>query len=139
MQPSFSIDSKRADGLGLDMGSREGSGVRSANVTPTLGYATVMPSTAEVKRPSRRGGKRSSTNVPVADEFEEEESEGYGDDDRSKRGERYADMEMAEEAGGAGDDLDSKVYCTCRQVSYGEMIGCDDDDCEIEWVSVHLF
>jgi hypothetical protein len=27
------------------------------------------------------------------------------------------------------------VYCTCRNVSYGEMIGCDDDDCEIEWVS----
>ncbi|KIR30116.1 hypothetical protein I307_00193 [Cryptococcus deuterogattii 99/473] len=136
MQPSFSVDSKRADGLGLDMGSREGSGVRSANVTPTLGYATVMPSTAEVKRPSRRGGKRSSTNVPAADEFEEEESEGYGDDDRSKRGERYADVEMAEEAGGAGDDLDSKVYCTCRQVSYGEMIGCDDDDCEIEWYHI---
>jgi hypothetical protein len=32
-------------------------------------------------------------------------------------------------------EVDSKVYCTCRQVSYGEMIGCDDDECEIEWVS----
>lgn len=112
--------------------------MRSANVTPTLGYATVMPPMVEVKRPSRRGGKRSSTNVPAAEEFEEEESEGYGDDDRSKRGERYAEVEIGEETGGTGDDLDSKVYCTCRQVSYGEMIGCDDDDCEIEWVSPYL-
>ncbi|WWC58261.1 uncharacterized protein I303_100799 [Kwoniella dejecticola CBS 10117] len=31
------------------------------------------------------------------------------------------------------EEVDSKVYCTCRQVGYGEMIGCDDDDCEIEW------
>ena len=38
------------------------------------------------------------------------------------------------EAIGIDGDVDSTVYCTCRQVSYGEMIGCDNDDCEIEWV-----
>lgn len=27
-------------------------------------------------------------------------------------------------------------YCVCRQVSYGEMIGCDRDDCPIEWYHV---
>ena len=40
--------------------------------------------------------------------------------------------------GGAEPDVDSKAYCTCRQVSYGEMIGCDDDDCPIEWVSARF-
>lgn len=25
------------------------------------------------------------------------------------------------------------VYCTCRQVSYGEMIACDGENCAIEW------
>jgi len=24
-------------------------------------------------------------------------------------------------------------YCYCNQVSYGEMIGCDNDDCPLEW------
>ena len=25
------------------------------------------------------------------------------------------------------------VYCICNQVSFGEMIGCDNSDCEVEW------
>ena len=24
-------------------------------------------------------------------------------------------------------------YCYCNQVSYGEMVGCDADDCSREW------
>ncbi|XP_065163889.1 inhibitor of growth protein 5 isoform X2 [Atheta coriaria] len=38
-----------------------------------------------------------------------------------------------------GDVLDMPVdpneptYCLCHQVSYGEMIGCDNSDCPIEW------
>lgn len=26
------------------------------------------------------------------------------------------------------------VYCTCKRVSFGEMIGCDGDTCPTEWV-----
>ncbi|XP_024081050.1 inhibitor of growth protein 5 isoform X2 [Cimex lectularius] len=39
----------------------------------------------------------------------------------------------------SGDVLDMPVdpneptYCLCHQVSYGEMIGCDNPDCPIEW------
>ena len=29
---------------------------------------------------------------------------------------------------------EEKRYCFCNQFSFGEMIGCDDDDCEREWV-----
>ncbi|PWN93783.1 hypothetical protein FA10DRAFT_264383 [Acaromyces ingoldii] len=37
-------------------------------------------------------------------------------------------------AGGAGaDDSDERRYCFCNNVSYGDMIGCDDEDCEREW------
>ncbi|RKP23505.1 hypothetical protein SYNPS1DRAFT_1687, partial [Syncephalis pseudoplumigaleata] len=25
------------------------------------------------------------------------------------------------------------LYCMCRQVSYGDMVACDNDDCEFEW------
>lgn len=28
---------------------------------------------------------------------------------------------------------DETLYCFCRQVSYGDMIGCDNDDCKFEW------
>jgi hypothetical protein len=25
------------------------------------------------------------------------------------------------------------IYCLCQQVAFGEMVSCDNDDCEIEW------
>jgi hypothetical protein len=42
--------------------------------------------------------------------------------------------------GGGGTDGetiedDQKPYCICGQPSYGQMIGCDDSECEYEWVS----
>ncbi|KAF7689589.1 inhibitor of growth protein 1-like [Silurus meridionalis] len=30
-------------------------------------------------------------------------------------------------------DPNEPTYCLCEQVSYGEMIGCDNDECPIEW------
>ena len=30
-------------------------------------------------------------------------------------------------------DPNEPTYCLCQQVSYGEMIGCDNNDCTIEW------
>ena len=30
-------------------------------------------------------------------------------------------------------DPNEPTYCTCHQVSYGEMIGCDNPECPIEW------
>ncbi|KAF8640679.1 hypothetical protein AX17_000335 [Amanita inopinata Kibby_2008] len=32
------------------------------------------------------------------------------------------------------DDVEDERYCYCGGVSYGEMIACDDDTCECEWV-----
>jgi inhibitor of growth protein 4 len=30
-------------------------------------------------------------------------------------------------------DPSEPVYCICRQVAYGDMVQCDDEECEIEW------
>lgn len=32
-----------------------------------------------------------------------------------------------------GEDADNNLYCFCQRVSFGEMIGCDNDDCKYEW------
>ncbi len=32
------------------------------------------------------------------------------------------------------DEVEDERYCFCGGVSYGEMIACDDDNCEREWV-----
>lgn len=31
------------------------------------------------------------------------------------------------------DDADNNLYCFCQRVSFGEMIGCDNEDCKHEW------
>lgn len=36
-------------------------------------------------------------------------------------------------SGAAGEDADNNLYCFCQRVSFGEMIGCDNDDCKYEW------
>jgi hypothetical protein len=36
-------------------------------------------------------------------------------------------------------DDDSKPYCICQQPSFGQMIACDDSECEYEWVRVFYF
>ncbi|WVO18437.1 hypothetical protein L204_106154 [Cryptococcus depauperatus] len=129
LQPNFSTDSKA---LSLDVGSREGSGVRSTIVTPTFDYSTVMGSGLDAKRSSRRSNKRNAVGMGAGEEAEEEGEEEFDDDDKPEREDENLDGDI----GGTVDDLDSKVYCTCRQVSYGEMIGCDDDECEIEWYHI---
>ena len=33
---------------------------------------------------------------------------------------------------------DNALYCFCQEKSYGEMIGCDNEECRFEWVSPGL-
>ena len=40
------------------------------------------------------------------------------------------------DAGDGDGDGDDRTYCFCDRVSYGEMIACDDSQCEREWVCV---
>jgi hypothetical protein len=38
----------------------------------------------------------------------------------------------------ADGEPDDRLYCICQQKSYGEMIGCDNDECPYEWVRLFL-
>jgi len=41
--------------------------------------------------------------------------------------------ESHDEADDVGDTEDKQLYCFCRKMSYGEMIGCDNDSCHYQW------
>ena len=46
-------------------------------------------------------------------------------------------MSIGTDRGDAGDgdgDGDDQTYCICNSISYGQMIACDDPQCEKEWV-----
>jgi chromatin modification-related protein YNG2 len=43
-------------------------------------------------------------------------------------------FELDEHGANEGEDeKDENLYCFCQKVSYGEMIGCDSDECKFEW------
>lgn len=59
---------------------------------------------------------------------------------RSQEGLRKDDSEMSSRGSAAADaaidmkiDPNEPVYCFCRQVAFGEMVACDNDDCTLEW------
>ncbi|KZO97116.1 hypothetical protein CALVIDRAFT_536588 [Calocera viscosa TUFC12733] len=38
--------------------------------------------------------------------------------------------------GEGGETDDQNPYCFCRKPSFGEMIGCEDDDCDYQWFHI---
>lgn len=61
---------------------------------------------------------------PSPSDTGEESALSEGD---AQEGDSDVDMDDAE---GEGDD---RKYCTCRSVSYGNMVACDNDGCPYEW------
>jgi hypothetical protein len=50
------------------------------------------------------------------------------------------DMDAEGEAEGEAEENgdDNALYCFCQEKSWGEMIGCDNQECRFEWVSLGL-
>eukprot|EP00514_Thraustochytrium_sp_LLF1b_P005690 CAMPEP_0184527978 /NCGR_PEP_ID=MMETSP0198_2-20121128/11526_1 /TAXON_ID=1112570 /ORGANISM="Thraustochytrium sp., Strain LLF1b" /LENGTH=323 /DNA_ID=CAMNT_0026919753 /DNA_START=370 /DNA_END=1338 /DNA_ORIENTATION=+ len=62
----------------------------------------------------------------------------YGDDPSSKRSKNKRYGTRSGRSGPGSDDEDdgepkAPLYCICDQPSFGEMIGCDNDNCKREW------
>ncbi|PSR73422.1 hypothetical protein PHLCEN_2v10714 [Hermanssonia centrifuga] len=66
--------------------------------------------------PAARGRRGTASVGPEADEDAE------GEDD--------VEEDVGEES---GDAEDKSLYCVCQKMSYGEMIGCDNPDCRMQW------
>lgn len=39
----------------------------------------------------------------------------------------------------AGEEVDERLYCICRRISFGEMIACENEQCATEWVRFSLY
>jgi inhibitor of growth protein 3 len=83
--------------------------------------------------------KSPSSATGAADEEEEESvlsSAEVSDSENTNLSRRQAgcesDGEVEEEEEDEGGE-DTKTYCTCRSVSHGDMVACDNDDCPYEW------
>ncbi|KAL4247124.1 ING family protein [Abortiporus biennis] len=69
------------------------------------------------------GGGIEPTSSAAANVVEDEDAVGEEDVD-----------ENGEDGGEDGADVDdTELYCFCRKLSYGEMIGCDNPACRYQW------
>ena len=128
-------------------------GPRSSGPKPTkagLGLkrtsSSLNPAAATKKGGARRKGYRKGLHglKPSPSDGDDSALSEIGDSE-NERGSQLArnamggdgaqDVEMGgmdddEDDGGDGDD---RKYCTCRSVSYGNMVACDNENCEFEW------
>ncbi|KAF9001762.1 hypothetical protein BDQ17DRAFT_1426419 [Cyathus striatus] len=87
---------------------------------------SVTPSRSRAARNTGHGASRLSKQIiPEPDDVDmdaegEEDAEGEIDGE----GENF-------EEGDEGED--ERLYCFCQKQSYGDMIGCDNDNCPYEW------
>lgn len=102
--------------------------------------ASVGPNGKLTKRSSSSGRLKISGGMlkksPSAAGAEEDEDDSMlssadgSDSDNASESRRDEDMDDYEEDEG---NEDTKVYCTCRSVSHGDMVACDNDNCPYEW------
>jgi inhibitor of growth protein 3 len=133
--------------------SRPVAGQKKAAPAPVPTRKPAPPASSRRRdrdRKSRKGDRRRqlksdratpSTNASLSSDDEESatspnsssivrsQADGAGDRKTNRASRREAsDDEDDEEA-----EEDNTLYCTCQRPSFGEMIGCDNDNCEFQW------
>ncbi|XP_064487146.1 inhibitor of growth protein 3-like isoform X2 [Ornithodoros turicata] len=109
------------------MGSKDiGSLTSLTPPPPTLAQTPPAHSPApETKRSSKKQSSRTSHQAAVV----AMEQPVVADDS--------GDSSLLDEGGASGLDWNCDPneprYCICNQVSYGDMVACDNDDCPFEW------
>lgn len=129
------------------------SAVQKKGISQTIPPRKPAPAqaTSNRKRDRNRGTKKfdrrralksdratPSTNASLSDEDEDSaasptpsslprsQADGAGD---KRRGTHASSDEDDDEEG----EEDNALYCLCQRASFGEMIGCDNDNCEFQW------
>lgn len=102
-------------------------GPGSRRGTPTAGIGRKKP---PPKSSLKRVKKLKSRNSPssTADSDLSDVGSGSGDDAQSGGSPEPEKEEEDETTGG-----DDKKYCLCHNVSHGDMVACDNDNCPYEW------
>ncbi|CCH43865.1 hypothetical protein BN7_3419 [Wickerhamomyces ciferrii] len=98
----------------------------------TQGANTVKNEEPQISRPStpstnkRRQTTKKKPSQTAANQLSSQSAE-------TARNVASAEAEYADEIASRRNNADEPLYCYCNQVSYGEMVGCDGDDCKREW------
>ncbi|OMH85295.1 Chromatin modification-related protein png1 [Zancudomyces culisetae] len=113
--PSGSL-SLKTSGSNLLSSNKELDGILNAGILGHSGSGSLKEPKESRKSSllSQQGGrKHRKTNVS-----EKVETKGQKEKDKEESG---------------NEESDDQLYCFCRQVSFGDMVACDSDNCPYEW------
>lgn len=117
LKASFEVVSSGLQGISREFSiGRDLAATASATTTPPVA-ATPEVRTGRQKKQSARAPQPAPPESPTAPE-------------------EFSDPGVTEEGGQAVDwtfDPNEPRYCICNQVSYGDMVACDNEDCPFEW------
>lgn len=127
-------------------GPRSGSVKTSSNAgsrrgTPTAGSRKKPPNKSSLSRVKKASARNSPASTADSDLSEAESISGEEEDgvDARSRGTPTGDAKDADgdraivDADDDEEGGDDKKYCLCHNVSYGDMVACDNDNCPYEW------
>ena len=104
--PSISVSTRGSNGKHT---SKTATPISASFTEP---QRTRAPREIPLKRSHKKGAGLAAQLAAQTAAQEEEGSSIQGDED---------------------EDIDEPKYCYCNEVSYGEMVGCDGDECQKEW------
>ncbi|PGH08688.1 hypothetical protein AJ80_07809 [Polytolypa hystricis UAMH7299] len=105
------------------------------------GNGRLKPVSGNTSTASRKKSPASTTGVPDEEEDDsvlssaevsDVENTNISSSRRQQQAARDSDEDVEEEEDDEGGE-DTKTYCTCRSVSHGDMVACDNDNCPYEW------
>ncbi|EGZ14125.1 hypothetical protein PHYSODRAFT_511954 [Phytophthora sojae] len=111
--------------------------VAAASVTQLGQQSHVTPHVTSVRsKNSTSSSVKDKSGTPAVSK-----ASGGGSSSSRKRSVAEAAVAVPVAAAGpvllASEDLpidpNEPIYCSCRRVSFGQMVGCDNDDCKYEW------
>ncbi|XP_036407454.1 inhibitor of growth protein 2-like [Megalops cyprinoides] len=95
------------------------------------------PERSSARRPRRQRNSESRDSCHAANGVEEQGEEPPPKEKKSKSAKKKKRSKAKQEREMSPVeftiDPNEPTYCLCDQVSYGEMIGCDNEQCPIEW------
>lgn len=105
---------------------------------PASTSANVLPDRSSTRRPRRQRNSESRdtcANGALEDLGEEPPQQPREKKSKSAKKKKRSKAKQEREASPVEFTIDPNepTYCLCEQVSYGEMIGCDNEQCPIEW------
>lgn len=123
----------RSGSVGPRGGSQKGGNASGKKVAP---HKITLTNTATKSKLGKSGlsrvknGRSSGTKVSSTASTNSELSDAASnsDDEHMSPGPKKEDEEMEDDEGS-----DDRKYCMCQKVSYGDMVACDNPDCEFEW------